>query len=205
VKLVQESEWMRIFSNGKDQLHYKSKFLTNEVQVSADDVKRRWDKMSPEQQLEFAIAFSAKPTWSADDSEILDHLAKVGNEYVIQAIADLIAEHFERKPAEAFFLKRVKTGGLAKSNYFRILRNLGDREAVPQLFSSYQAYQERLVGTKSMTAGEPQDWIDYLNCCAALSAIDGGAEFVAAIRSAQTHTDPRIRKCAQNLLRESYV
>jgi len=33
-KLFRESEWMRIYSDGANQLRYESKFLENEVQVS---------------------------------------------------------------------------------------------------------------------------------------------------------------------------
>lgn len=40
----------------------ESKFLVDDLQVSLQEVKEPWDKLNAKEKLQFAQAFSAKPT-----------------------------------------------------------------------------------------------------------------------------------------------
>jgi hypothetical protein len=200
MKLVQESEWMRVFSAGPNQLRYESKFLRNEVQISAEEIKQRWTSLSSDKQMEFAVAFSANPTWSEEDARVLEFLMAVGNDYVVQTLADLIARRCERQRAQEFLLGRIEgAGSFPRSNYYRVLGTIGDRDSLPQLRQIYNEYSEELKGSKNRLLAEFSGYIDYLYLCATLRQLDGSPEFERAIRAMLDHSDESVRTCAQRL------
>jgi hypothetical protein len=201
MKLMQQSEWMRVYSTGPNELRYESKFLRNEVQISAEEIKQRWTGFSSDEQLEFAVAFSANPNWSEEDAKILDFLMAVSNDYVAQTLADLVARRCEKKRAREFLLRRIQgIGSFPRSNFYRVLGTVGDSDCLPQLRQLYDGYSEELKGSKNNgLLADFSGYIDYLYLCATLRQLDGSAEFERAICAMLDHSDERVRTCAQRL------
>jgi hypothetical protein len=193
---------MRVYSESENQLRYESKFLRNEVYISADELRQRWASLSAEEQFEFAMGFEAKPTWSTEDERILEFVMEVGNEYVIQTLAYLIGLHCEKKKAVAYLLARLdRVGGFPRTNYYDVLGRINDRDAIPPLRKMYEAYSRELIGKgEKALLTNTQAYVDYLYCCAALRALDGAPEFEASIRTMQNDEDEDVRICARRLL-----
>jgi hypothetical protein len=59
-KLVKESEWMRVFEVGDKQLFYESKFVRDNLQVSPQNIKSRWNNFSDKDRHEFVTAFQSR-------------------------------------------------------------------------------------------------------------------------------------------------
>ena len=128
-ELIEETEWMRVYRTGPKTLLYRSKFLTDGLEVSADSVKTRWHTWRPAEQLDFANAFILKPTLTTEDQEILTFLMEAGSELVWGAIACLLPRYSDREHAFSFLLEQVAVGGTGAANYYQALERMGDTRA----------------------------------------------------------------------------
>ncbi len=198
-KLVQESEWMRVYRvDARTQMH-ESKFLTDHLAVSADSIRRRWPGFSDEEKLEFSQAFQVKPEVTSEDESVLDFLMEVGNLPIWITIAPLLPRHSARDRVLRFLLDRVTEEGNMKANFYQSIGQLRDRRALPALRAMYEGY-ERKLRDQIESAGE-FEYQDYLSCCKALWAIEGLVIYREAIERFAKSENDRVRFWAVALLR----
>ncbi len=203
MKLVRESEWMRVYQVAPKHLHYESKFLRDNLHISAKDLRSRWPVLSSVEQVEFALAFTAKGDWSAEDLEILDYLITSDNDDIRHIIAIPVALRCDRSRAREFLLHEVNTTSADRSNYYQALETLNDGQTVTELRSHYERYRGQLKTPESFTGREEELrnlCRDYLYCCAALWKIEGSPEFQNAIRQYETSPDQIVADCARRIL-----
>lgn len=203
MKLIRESEWMRVYQVAPKHLHYESKFLRDNLYISAQDVRSRWPVLSSDEQFEFALAFTAKGVWSAEDVEILNYLMRSDNDDVRHTIAIPVALHCDRARAREFLLHEATTTSTDRSNYYQALTTLSDSQTMPELRGHYEQYREQLTTAESFTGREKEFrnlCRDYLYCCAALWSIEGSPEFERAIREYEVSPDQIVADCARRIL-----
>lgn len=193
---MRESEWLRVFETGDNRLVYESKFLSDKLQVSLQSIRSVWARLSCEQQIEFSLAFAAKPSLDPSDQEVLLFLAENGSQEVTSNIALRLCEHADRDGALRLLTQRLETPGTHLANYYVALERLQDKRAVPYLLSNYKRYRESLA-TNRVTS---EQVYDYLYCCRALLSLDGSEEFESAIRDLLEHSDEVVRRTAARLL-----
>ncbi|MBI4479918.1 MAG: hypothetical protein HY651_07825 [Acidobacteria bacterium] len=199
MKLERESEWMRVYSFPGG--HYRrSKFLTDNLQVSAESIKRRWRWWWTWKRVEFAEAFVLKRDFSAEDQEIIGFLMEKGSEGVWLTIATSMRRYGDREQALAFLLKRATVGHRGSANYFQALEFLCDPRAVSVLQKCYKKYAGKLSRLEDKGLGGKL--MDYLQCCRALWVLDGSPEYENGLRKQTSHPDRLIRQTAQDLLSE---
>jgi hypothetical protein len=200
-KLLRESEWSRVYEaqvGSRPATLHESKFLTDGMQPTADSIISRWGGLSFPERLDFANAFAAKPEVTTEDERILDFLMETGDFYICMAVAPLLTRHRDRGKALGFLLERIGENRKDRANLFQAVREIKDKRAVPALRAAYENYREALG--KGARSGDQVDYMDYLECCAALWAIEASAEYKEAIEEALTSKDPTARRLAESLL-----
>jgi len=197
-ELMEETEWMRVYRTGRKTLLYRSKFLTDGLEVSADSIKQRWHNWRPAEQLDFANAFKAKPVLTTEDQEILRFLMESGSELTWGAIACLLPRYSDRERAFSFLLEQAAAGGRCVANYYQALERMGDPRAVPLLRQRYQEYGQRLSPFEQH--GLFTELTDYHVCCRALWKLDGSKEYEDALKKLLTHPDENIQRRAHYYL-----
>ena len=201
-QLVRESEWMRVYRIGPNELLYESKFLIDRLSVPATLIKGRWIELTPEEQLEFAQAFSCKAELSSEDEQILDFLMERGSEEVLQMIAPLLPRCSHRERVLEFLLGRIEHGSKGFANYFQALEIIGDRRAVAVLRLKYEQYRKEIVQT-GRTGIATRDLLGYLSCTNALLTLEGSEEYKAALREMLGHPDSVVHLWAQRFLTQA--
>jgi len=189
---------MRVYRTGPKTLLYRSKFLTDGLEVSADSVKTRWHTWRPAEQLDFANAFILKPTLTTEDQEILTFLMEAGSELVWGAIACLLPRYSDRERAFSFLLEQVAVGGTGAANYYQALERMGDTRAVPLLRRRYEEYRRKLVPLERYALHS--ELSEYDVCCRALWKLDGSKEYEDALKELLSHPDESIRRRAHYYL-----
>jgi len=198
-KLVQESEWMRVYRIDARTLMYESKFLTDRLAVSADSIKRKWPGLSDEEKLEFSRAFQAKPEVTSEDEALLDFLMEVGNLAIWITIAPLLPRHSCRDRVLKFLLDRISEDGNMKANFYQSIEQLRDPRALPALRAMHERYERKLCDHNK--SGGEFEYQDYLSCCKALWAIEGLALYREAIERFAKSENDQVRLWAVALLR----
>lgn len=88
-RLVKETEWMRVYELGSKSLRYESKFLTDELQISAESFASRWPNMTSAERHGFALAYSAKREFTSDDEQIVNLIMEDGDEHVWNSLVNI--------------------------------------------------------------------------------------------------------------------
>jgi hypothetical protein len=203
-KLVNETEWTRVYAIGPDQLFYESKFIHDDLSVDAADIKGRWSTFSENEKLDFVRSFQSKDPMTADDEEILEFLMQVGSGSIWGTIALPLArmKSSRRECALGFLISRAAEETDVQANYYQALAELGDSRAVPVLRGRYLRLQAKVTLNRPLEVFEDIiPYVDYLSCCAALYRLDGSDEYKQAIEQMQGHADEKVRKQADVALR----
>jgi hypothetical protein len=202
-KLVKESEWMRVYELGPKHLQYESKFLNNEVQVSADSFAARWPKMSLSQRLDFVFAYHAKSDFTGEDERIVDMIMQDGDEHIWSNLALFMIRCQDRSRVLAFLRARLEAKPENPFNYIQALGEAIDLDAVPIIRSYFDQF--RATAETDRLGGLSLDAWDspgrrFLICCEALWKITVSDEYANEIRTYLQHPNPRIRTMAAQAL-----
>jgi hypothetical protein len=199
-KLIRDSEWLRVYvSDDGKSYHYESKFIVDNLQVSAEAFKRRWPTLSPDEKHEFADAFSCHVPNSADHQQILGFLMQCGPEKIRDSIARVVPYYADRDAALEFLLRGLRAGGRPRSHYYQALEMVEDGRAIPILVEHYEEY-------RPLVAGRPQGrdsmglWFDYLQCCKTLLTLTADQRYLADLKGAATAVPRWARPFASFLL-----
>jgi hypothetical protein len=189
--LVRETRWIRVYQTGPKELHYESKFITDDIRISVDELKREWNTFSEQDQLEFAQAFMWKGLVLPEDQAIMDFVMDSGPEVVWSTIAPLLPKYPDREKALSFLLQRIAQQPTDGANYYQALELIADRRAVPLL---RQCYGEHVKALGRMEQHNIFELVDYLCCCRALWRLDGSPEYEHALREMLKHPDDSVRR-----------
>ena len=197
-ELIRESEWERVYKSHRWGRVHESKFLIDGMQVSAEDIIRRWPDLSSAERLEFAKAFADKSKVTPEDERILDFLMETGDCRIWRTIALVLLDHRDRERVLAFLLKRIREERKGRANFFQALELMKDKRAVLVLRAAYDDHRKKPQGlTQSV---EEFDYVDYLQCCKALWALDSSTEYREAIEECSKSPVKSIRSYAARLL-----
>jgi hypothetical protein len=193
---VQDSEWETLHKLKNGSLQFVSKFLVSGLAISSETLRSRWDTFSTDEKYAFARAYSAKPSLTAADDEILNFLMENGDSVIWISIAPLLTRHQDRDRVLSFLLDNIHDLQGPKANFFQAIESLGDVRAVSTLRLIYLEFSEN---TRSR---EKIDRLDFLQCCRALLALDGAMEYEDRLKSFLFDPDEDVRKWAQRFLAE---
>lgn len=197
-KLIRESKWMRVFQHADNDTEiYESKFLVDDLQISASEVRKIWPVLPLADKVEFALAFGCHTLREGEDKEILEFLMAVGPDEVWTSIAIIAASHPQPNIALEFLLQRIRQCREGCANYFQAIELLRREEAIPLLRERYNEYQRALARRPQEMAGDGP-WIDYLQCAKALWTLTHDSTFVDDLKKAPAQFD----SYAAYLLRE---
>jgi len=202
-KLVRETEWMRVYELGPKRLQYESKFLRNEIQMSADSFATRWPSMPSKERYEFVFAYHAKGNFTADDEQIVEKIMQDGDDRVWSGLALFMIRHPERERVLAFLRARLKAKPEHPFNYIQALGEAEDPEALPIIRSYFDEFRsnaetERLSGALYEPWNSP-GW-SFLICCEALWKITNSSEYLSDLRNYQNHPNSSLRNQATRAL-----
>jgi hypothetical protein len=193
--VIRENQWMRVYRSEDGGERLQSKFLFEEVQVSADEIRRTWPLMSEQKQFEFVQAYQAKPKVTLEDEKILDFLIETGNDVIWTFISALLPRHSEREKVLNFLFARIQRPDRLSANYYQALEVLGDPRAVQPLEIARQIQKEHI------NSGVKEEEYAYLVCCRSLWKLRGSEGIEPEIRKALSSPDPDVRAFAETLLR----
>ena len=190
-KIVAEEKWSRIYEVEGGVHVNVSKFVTDEITISADAIKDEWKSYSRSERIAFAGAFSQKPHFSLEDEKILDFLMDNDDERVWVSIAHGLTRHSQKKRVLHFLLERLKSGSESKANYVYSLGPLGAAEAVPQLKGLHDRLLREIAqaGTKANKALI----LDFVVCCSSLAKLEGSSTYRDEIRPFLDHPDKHVQ------------
>ena len=196
---------MRRYAVGPKHARQESKFLSDGLQVSADSIIASWTSFSLNEQLEFAQAYSLKPSLTLEDEKILNFLMEVGPPGVWVNIALLLCRHPDRERVFRFLATRAEEDQDHRANFYSGLETLNDPRSIPILKRQYEKYRnsEALVKRGPLDRSESFQLFDYLYCCRALMSVEGSTEYQAALKELLTHSDNLVRKTAERLLSQT--
>jgi hypothetical protein len=195
--LVRESRWMRVYQTGPQELHYESKFISENIEISVVDLKLEWEGFTEQDRLDFAQAFSSRGLHLPQDQEIVEFLMESGPEIVWSTIAPLLPSFHDREKAVSFLLARITEEPANCANYYQVAELIADRRAIPALQQRFDEYLQRLRPMESRSIFE---LADYLSCCGALWKLDGSPQYERALRNMLKHPDGNVRQWAESFL-----
>jgi hypothetical protein len=202
-KLAKETEWMRVYELGSKSLRYESKFLTDELQISAESFASRWPTMTPAERHGFAFAFSAKAGFTSDDEQIVNLIMSDGDEHVWNSLATFVViRHPERDRVLSLILDRLEKSP-NPGNYIQALGIAKDQRAVPILLPYYEEYRRAAQGVPEREDASVQDVkpiAQFLWCSKALWTITGSEEYADRIRAYLKHPHSQVRWWAEHAL-----
>lgn len=197
-KLVHEDRWSRVFEVEPNFFAYESKFETEEVPVSVEELRQEWPSWNDSEKLNFASAFRQKRQITKRDEKIFEFLMAEGDEPVWSTIALSLTRHSDQKVILNFLLERLRRGTEPKANFIQALYVLGDTAALPSLHELH----DRLVKEMKSAEAKEDRWkiVDLLRCCEALAYLEKSERYQDEIRPFLEHSDEAIRAQAQMAL-----
>ena len=198
-QLVRESRWMRVYRLEEKCFYYESKFLTDGLQLTEDELRREWDGFTPEEKCEFALAYNAKANISTEDHKILQYLMEAGSDEIWPNIALALTRLPDKDRVLAFLIARIE-GTRYSPNYLQALEVLADPRAVEALTRSFHALQTRISAAgEALTDESSRALHNFLYCCRALVKLAGSKEATAALDRMESFPDERIQEIAKRL------
>jgi hypothetical protein len=197
-KVLQEEEWSRIYELDDGTPIRVSKFLTDQIEISAEEFKKGWLAWSESQQLAFVRAFGRKLSYSREDERLLDFLMNADNERILESIAISLTRHSDKERICDFLIHCLHAGSGPKANYAHALGMLGDSRAIPSLRDLHNRLAEN-IRDKHDDADEGAV-LDFVSCCSALRKIEGSSIYEDEIRSFLDHPSQVIRNFAKVFL-----
>ncbi len=205
---MKETEWSYVYKAGEKSYCYVSKFLADETfTVRASEIHDRWPRMNESERLDFVQNFSAKASWNANDSEILEIIMQDGNDQIWASCALALLRHPDRERVVRFLIERMEKcePGDEPLNYIQALGISKDLRAASAIRPYFEKYREE-VEAENVT-GVPEDVVfgpipysAYFNVCGALLQITGSTEYEQAIRKYLEHQNEQVRWWAENAL-----
>src|SRR5579872_6612472 len=104
-KLLQEDRWSRLYQTGRNRVLYASKFRTDRLSVSFDQLRSEWAVWDRSERLSFASAYRYKPEITAQDERIMEFLAKKGDHRVRATIPIFLTRHPNKRFVLRFLLR----------------------------------------------------------------------------------------------------
>ncbi len=208
-KLVQETEWSRVYETEPKGTFLHSKFQDEGFQVSASAIRDRWPNMGKGERLDFCLAFSGKPDWDQNDTEILEIIMQDGDDVLWETLSQSFLRHPDRDRALSFLIERLHSPPdlqeeRIKLNYIQALGLSKDQRAVAAIKPFYERCKHQL---ESGAVSAPQDsfWAlvpyhEYLAICEALRNTDGSPEYEQEIRKYLNHPVEQVRWWAEYAL-----
>jgi hypothetical protein len=197
--LVHEDRWSRVYQPETNFFAYESKFESEGISVTIEEISREWDSWNESERLNFVNAYRSKTQFVESDEKILEFLMAKGGEPAWSTIASCLSlHHSNKKMVLNFLLERLKSGSEPKSNFIQALYVLGNLAAVPSLHEVHDRLSEKI----KQAHGEACDWTirDFLTCCEALVYLEGTESYRDEIRSYLSHPNQLIRIKAQMAL-----
>ena len=202
-KLVNESEWMRVYELKPKYYRYESKFLSNEVTMSADSFVTRWPAMNANERLEFVLAYHAKGDFTDDDERIIEIIMQDGDDHIWSNLALFMVRYPEPDRVLGFLRERLQAKPENPFNYIQALGEARDRAAIEILQTYFDEFRpgaetERLGGA-SLESWNSPSW-RFLICCEALWKVTGSDVYENDLRTYLDHPNPGIRRKASDAL-----
>jgi hypothetical protein len=197
-KVLKEEEWSRIYELDDGTPIRVSKFLTDEIEISEEKLKKDWSAWSESQQLAFVHAFGRKLLYSVEDERLLDFLMNSDNERILESIAISLTRHSKKQRACDFLIHRLRSSSGAKANYAHALGILGNSSAVPALRTLHDELDASI--SKRQDDVDVGTVLDFVSCCSALNKIEGSSVYKDEIRSFLNHPNQVIRNFAKVFL-----
>ena len=196
-ELTRETRWLRVYKNGPGLLHYESKFLTDKIEISYEEIASDWEALSTEEQSEFALAFIAKPTLTADDNKIAELLASSENADVRANICSLIPRLQAPQRFRTFLVANVQGATTGRSNYFQTIAQLKDPFFLTVVQGAFDQYLQQKQDRESCL-------VDFAACCRALAVLDQNmfSTCQQQLRSLSNHKNASVRAAAAHMLRQ---
>jgi len=204
-ELVVETEWSRWYKVGPKTRLFLSKILHGEVEVSSDELKERWPKMSWDERSDFAFAFARDPRGEAA-TEILEIIMNQGNQRLWASIALALLHHSDRDRAVHFLIHCLEdpdADHAAKANYIQGLELFKDKRAVPVLKLCLEERKREMEAEAAAGLSEDDKpssvrcHREYLSTCAALMQTDGSPEYEQELRLYCNHPHSQVRRWAK--------
>jgi hypothetical protein len=193
-RLVREERWFRVYAVGPYPEVYESKFGTGELSLAFDEFAHEWEKWNHSERVAFARAYNSKTQISSEDENILEFVAKEGDEQIWGNLALCFARHPNKEWALRFLLDRLTSATEVRANFFQALGELGHSGAIPQLKSLHDQLMAAVVGGASGSVIR-----EFLWCCSALVKLAGPEPYTSEIRRFASHSEAGIRKLASLL------
>jgi hypothetical protein len=199
-KLMNETQWSRTYQVGQKDFYRESKFLSDGLQIPADDIIQRWATLTLSERHDFASAFRAKPTLTANDETILTFLMQVGDEIVWRTICVMLCRHSNREIVKEFVITRLKTSSGNRANYYQAAENIRDTDLVSILECQFHDYQRNLASDAEPSWANDRLLREFLQLCKTLATITGDIRYEEIIRSHLGHPSNAVNGKARLLL-----
>ena len=202
-QLIQETEWARIYRVSDKHTSYKSKFLTDALQISAQQFAVKWPSMGLRDRLDFASAYSAKPDFTRDDEQVLEQIMRDGNEQVWSTLALFMLKHPDRFKILTFLRKRLEEHPREPDNFIQALglsKDPGVSEVLLSYWISCREAAQSVPDREDNTIAQVAPIARYLLCCRALWQTTGSEDYLDQIRLYLGHAHSQVRWWAERAL-----
>jgi hypothetical protein len=197
-KLVKEDRWSRVFEEQANTLAFESKFYTDGLSISVNELEKGWKEWDDEEKLSFVGAFTQKPEFSTEDEEIFEFLMKNGDGRTWTMLALSLRFLSNRRMVLDFLVERMKSDFRPKSNFAQTLGVLGDPSAIPALLTEYD--NDRFALAAAQDSVDTDLLFDFLCCCSALQKLGAQGNYINDIKGYLEHPDQIVRRCAARQL-----
>ncbi len=190
-KVLGEERWSRTYEVDGGVAVNVSKFVTDDIAISVDDIKNEWTSWSSSERIAFAHAFSQKPKFSPEEEQVLDFLMLVDDERVWCSIVSGLPGHSQKSRVLDFLIDRLKSGSEPKANYVHALGTLGGAVAVRAL----KDLHDRLARGIAAPGGESDKTMifDFVVCSSLLAKLEGSIAYQDEIRRFLDHPDKHVQ------------
>jgi hypothetical protein len=207
-ELIKSSEWSYSYKVGEKQSCRISRFMAEkDFQVSASDIRQRWEQWGQHERMDFASNWSCKPTWDPDDTVILEMLMSDGDDIILSSCTQAFLKHPDRDRAVIFLIDQTLKSdfGHEPLNYIQVLGMSRDVRAIAAIRPYYEKYCKALeaeseIGVPVAVIFGPIPYNAYFSAADALFKISGSSEYEAAIRKYFDHASEQVRWWAENAL-----
>jgi hypothetical protein len=208
-KLVEETEWMRVYELGPPKsFTYESKFLTDKLQISAESFATRWPTMTPAERFDFTQAYCAKAEFTSDDERIVNLIMNDGDEHVWCRLATfVVTRHPQRDRVLSFVRDKLARSPNNPDNYIQALGIAKDQRAVPILLPYHEEYCKAARAVPQREDQSIQDIAPiakFIWCSKALWKITDSEAYANHIRAYLKHPHSQARWWAEHALAEDH-
>jgi hypothetical protein len=194
LELLKETEWSRFYRVGSNGIRRESKFMTDHLEVNAEQLIRRWVKLPTSERHDFAQAFRGKRQLSADDERLLEFLMQEGDEIIWATIAVMLVRHRNRELVIKFLMERIVESPSPKANFYQAAELIGDLRFAEVLEKEFRKSSSRLGSTPRPNRGPSHEYLEFLRLCHVLWTITGRSDYKEKIESLSDHPSELVRK-----------